>query len=217
MKWETEENKKVLLFIMNTMKESIESKDISKDSFNEEIYLNILRIKNYLANNYPRDSVSTFHILLYNIFISYRRILKKRIDVSTIIRKNTEDINYLTRNLKTKLSEFLIEGNENICQANSHDLNLQDKNIFIVKENGNKKLQSMKYNRKRTNYPKSITRVLKSWLSKNLDHPYPDEVEKKYLILKTGLGNTQISNWFINARRRILPKLFQKQNNVSNL
>ncbi|KAF9982855.1 hypothetical protein BGZ65_002432 [Modicella reniformis] len=60
-------------------------------------------------------------------------------------------------------------------------------------------------NRKRRgNLPKSVTSVLKSWLVQNAIHPYPSESEKMRLAEATQLSMNQISNWFINARRRIL-------------
>ncbi|KAF9572319.1 hypothetical protein EC968_010043 [Mortierella alpina] len=60
-------------------------------------------------------------------------------------------------------------------------------------------------NRKRRgNLPKSVTSVLKSWLVQNAIHPYPTEEEKMRLSEETHLSMNQISNWFINARRRIL-------------
>ncbi|KAI9236510.1 MAG: Homeodomain-like protein, partial [Podila humilis] len=60
-------------------------------------------------------------------------------------------------------------------------------------------------NRKRRgNLPKSVTSVLKNWLVQNAIHPYPTEDEKIKLAEATHLSLNQISNWFINARRRIL-------------
>lgn len=69
--------------------------------------------------------------------------------------------------------------------------------------------------------------MLKQWFSDHLGHPYPTEDEKQYLCRQTGLQMTQvfssslvssrrerpanpddqISNWFINARRRRIPEL----------
>ncbi|KAF9116068.1 hypothetical protein BGX27_005097 [Mortierella sp. AM989] len=64
---------------------------------------------------------------------------------------------------------------------------------------------SVDLNRKRRgNLPKSVTSVLKSWLVQNAIHPYPTEEEKMRLSEATQLSMNQISNWFINARRRIL-------------
>lgn len=63
-------------------------------------------------------------------------------------------------------------------------------------------LQPKSKKKKRMNLPKKSTSILISWLSDNLDHPYPNNKEKMDLIRKTGLNAQQLSNWFINARRR---------------
>ncbi|CAO3701240.1 unnamed protein product [Rhizopus stolonifer] len=64
-----------------------------------------------------------------------------------------------------------------------------------------------KKKKKRGNLPKDVTAVLKDWLQEHSGHPYPTEEEKKLLVKKTMLSLNQISNWFINARRRLLPTL----------
>ncbi|KAL0960886.1 hypothetical protein HGRIS_005896 [Hohenbuehelia grisea] len=58
--------------------------------------------------------------------------------------------------------------------------------------------------RKRGKLPKETTDYLKAWLHRHSDHPYPSEEEKKALCHATGLSMSQVSNWMINARRRIL-------------
>ncbi|EQB61824.1 homeodomain protein class 1 [Vairimorpha apis BRL 01] len=52
-----------------------------------------------------------------------------------------------------------------------------------------------------------VVRVLKGWLERNILDPYPSEDQKEEFCEKTGLEMNQINNWFINARRRILPQL----------
>ncbi|KIW73447.1 hypothetical protein, variant 3 [Phialophora macrospora] len=59
--------------------------------------------------------------------------------------------------------------------------------------------------RRRGNLPKHITDYLKNWFLAHLDHPYPTEDEKQQFVHDTQLSLAQISNWFINARRRHLP------------
>lgn len=56
--------------------------------------------------------------------------------------------------------------------------------------------------RTRNNLPKETTYVLLKWLNEHLNHPYPNSFEKNQLMLLTGLNQQQLSNWFINARRR---------------
>ncbi|KAI8147467.1 homeobox KN domain-containing protein, partial [Fennellomyces sp. T-0311] len=65
--------------------------------------------------------------------------------------------------------------------------------------------QQQPLRKRRGNLPKTVTAVLKQWLIDHCQHPYPTEEEKIALRNKTGLTLNQISNWFINARRRILP------------
>ncbi len=49
-----------------------------------------------------------------------------------------------------------------------------------------------------------MTEKLRAWLLSHVDHPYPTDEEKRELCKATDLSMNQISNWFINARRRIL-------------
>jgi len=59
------------------------------------------------------------------------------------------------------------------------------------------------------NLPKRATNLLKKWLFEHLFHPYPTEEQKRALAGQTGLTINQISNWFINARRRILQPMLE--------
>ncbi|KAJ8113633.1 hypothetical protein OPT61_g4268 [Boeremia exigua] len=59
------------------------------------------------------------------------------------------------------------------------------------------------FNRKRRgNLPKEATNILKEWFSANRNSPYPTEDQKLDLCRMTNLTLNQVSNWFINARRR---------------
>ncbi|KAI9014505.1 Homeodomain-like protein [Phycomyces nitens] len=66
--------------------------------------------------------------------------------------------------------------------------------------------------RRRGNLPKEVTEFLKTWLVRHKKHPYPTEKEKLELAYRTGLTVNQISNWFINARRRILQPMLESEN-----
>lgn len=58
--------------------------------------------------------------------------------------------------------------------------------------------------RRRGKLPQAVTALLRNWLMSHTSHPYPTEEEKKFLCEQTALNMNQVSNWFINARRRIL-------------
>ncbi|PGH29416.1 hypothetical protein GX50_07838 [[Emmonsia] crescens] len=79
---------------------------------------------------------------------------------------------------------------------------LQDQNFVAQAEPVDSKNK-----KRRGNLPKSVTDVLRAWFHEHLDHPYPSEEDKQMFISRTGLTISQISNWFINARRRQLPAL----------
>jgi len=64
-----------------------------------------------------------------------------------------------------------------------------------------------KQRKRRGNLPKETTDKLRAWFMAHLQHPYPTEDEKQELMRQTGLQMNQISNWFINARRRQLPTM----------
>ncbi|XP_055304135.1 homeobox protein Mohawk isoform X3 [Sitodiplosis mosellana] len=48
-----------------------------------------------------------------------------------------------------------------------------------------------------------IKRMLKDWLVRRRENPYPSREEKKSLAQKTGLTYIQICNWFANWRRKL--------------
>ena len=57
--------------------------------------------------------------------------------------------------------------------------------------------------KRRGKLPKAVIYHLKTWLLEHEDHPYPTEEEKRGFCETTGLDISQVSNWFVNARRRI--------------
>lgn len=58
------------------------------------------------------------------------------------------------------------------------------------------------HNGRRSNLPRETVQILNTWLLDHLRNPYPTPQEKRELLIKTGLTKIQLSNWFINVRRR---------------
>jgi hypothetical protein len=43
---------------------------------------------------------------------------------------------------------------------------------------------------------------MEKWFREHQDHPYPNEDEKKSIAQKAGIREDQVSNWFVNVRKR---------------
>ncbi|KAL4785036.1 hypothetical protein BJX76DRAFT_347351 [Aspergillus varians] len=52
--------------------------------------------------------------------------------------------------------------------------------------------------------PRQAVSILRSWLHRHRQYPYPTKEEKEDLHQQTGLSKAQISHWFSNTRRRKL-------------
>lgn len=55
--------------------------------------------------------------------------------------------------------------------------------------------------------PATAKSILEKWMYDHRLYCYPTKCEKQALAVETGLSVQKISNWFINSRRRMLPKM----------
>ncbi|XP_008850688.1 homeobox protein TGIF2LX [Nannospalax galili] len=58
--------------------------------------------------------------------------------------------------------------------------------------------------------PTASVMVLRAWLYEHGFNAYPSEAEKRLLSEQSNLSSEQISNWFANARRLLLPGMLQQ-------
>lgn len=53
----------------------------------------------------------------------------------------------------------------------------------------------------RPNFSKKTTAVLMTWLSENIEHPWPSKQQKRDLCEMSGLTPKQLRIWFTNNRK----------------
>jgi len=137
----------------------------------------------------PKDKLRTFSpVVLFHEHNSIEECSK--------IHTGDEHHGEFIRTIKRRVDEMLL--------MNSRDW-------MMIAEKSNHLDLTMKPKRRRGNLPKAVTALLKDWLAKHKKHPYPTEEEKLLLSKETKLSLQQISNWFINARRRHLPHLLENE------
>ncbi|KAM0676567.1 Homeobox protein tos8 [Binucleata daphniae] len=159
-----------------------------------------------------RDQLTILYKALNNIqckntrlcYLILARFLKKKLLFSIV--KSREIYKLCTIEIN-QFNKYIEQMKSRQLEHNHNDILLNSKLAHVTKNTADT------YNKKckRANYPKQISKILKNWLRNNIQSPYPSEIEKAELAKLTGLDQTQINNWFINARRRILPML--KNNN----
>eukprot|EP01135_Chromosphaera_perkinsii_P009680 Nk52_evm6s1837 gene=Nk52_evmTU6s1837 len=80
-------------------------------------------------------------------------------------------------------------------------------NVDSGEEASGKKEGGAQKTTKRSTFTPKSTKMLKNWLYRYKNNPYPNEEEKDMMCSKLGLSKTALDAWFINSRRRYLVKV----------
>lgn len=143
---------------------------------------------------------------------------------SKILNFSPHDNFKISSNQTLNDNKYLNASNNNIPALNKHDSEKSLNNnvsSFTVPSptsnppmtpnttNDNKILNNTLKERRQSRYslPRETVDILNNWLLKHLHNPYPTSQEKRELLIQTGLTKIQLSNWFINQRRR---KIFNR-------
>ncbi|CAH0549661.1 unnamed protein product [Brassicogethes aeneus] len=59
--------------------------------------------------------------------------------------------------------------------------------------------------------PRFSVDILRIWLSEHVHHAFPTAAQKLTLSQEANLTVLQVDNWFVNARRRILPEMISRK------
>lgn len=68
----------------------------------------------------------------------------------------------------------------------------------------------------KTHISSEAKKILEKWMYDHRFYCYPMRDEKQLLALETGLTIEKVSNWFINSRRRLLPKMLENEGKSSD-
>ncbi|ODV97326.1 hypothetical protein PACTADRAFT_84522 [Pachysolen tannophilus NRRL Y-2460] len=128
--------------------------------------------------------------------------------------------NSSSRSRSRSCSTFRLSSKEEIKNPNPENSSNgsieNNKNLEKPKSRIRKGSRSQNGRRGRPNLPKKTTNILLEWLYTHSNNPYPSSKQKSEFLYKTGLTSQQLSNWFINARRRKIRTFKKTKRKVYN-
>lgn len=148
----------------------------------------------YIVSNNSNSSAGS--PLSYSEYSNYYNFIRQPTLTNSFPYNNNYQPQRYTANIITQHSSAIPRSDPTKSMVASTNLN----NLTVTLP---KKLpKSNRITGKRANLPKETVKILNNWLENHLNNPYPTPAEKNELLKQTGLTKIQLSNWFINVRRR---------------